>query len=90
MQLDAMQETILLLGKITSPRNHVQFNEESYMKLDGCENPVDTSVELLSYPIHQQVNRIEHKQLILPNINIGLQGSKYPGEVGNKAFFIRC
>ena len=84
--VDAIQETILRLGKFPSSWSHVQFNQEGYLERDGCEDPVDLSVELPSCSLHQQVNLIEDKQFILPEINIRLQGSKPPGEIRNNAF----
>lgn len=47
---------------------------------------MEISVELESYPMRQHVDRIEDKHIILPNINIGLQDSKFPEEIGNKPF----
>ena len=83
--VDAIQETILRLGKFPSSWSHVQFNQEGYLERDGCEDPVDLFVELPSCSLHQQVNLIEDKQFILPEINIRLQGSKPPGEIRNKS-----
>lgn len=36
--------------------------------------------------MHEQVGCIEDKHIILPNVNIGLQGSNPPGVVGKKTF----
>lgn len=81
--LSAIEEFILLLGKVPPAWTHVQFNKKGYLERDGCENPVDISVELESYPMHQCVDGIEDPHIILPIINIGLQGFNPPAEVGN-------
>ncbi len=81
--LNAIEKFILLLGKIPPTWTHVQFNKNGFLERDGCKNPVDISVELESYPMHQHVDHIEDPYIIFPNINIGLQGLKPPAEVGN-------
>ena len=84
--IEAVGEIIVLLGKIPSSWNDVQFNEEGYLERDGCENPVDLSIYPGSYPLYEQVNCIVDKQINLPDINIGSKGPKPLGEVGNKPF----
>ena len=41
-------------------------------------------VELELIPSHEYVKSIEDEQISLPNVNIGLEGSNPPGEVGKK------
>ena len=65
---------------------HVQFNEKGYLERGQCENPMDLSIELESYSMHEQVDCIEDQYIIILNVNIGLQGSKPSGEVGKKTF----
>lgn len=86
LPLGAVEEINLLLGKLLSFWKHVQFNRNGYLTQDKCENPAGLFVELESYPMHQWVNCIEGKHFIIPDLNIGLQGSKPPGEVKKNIF----
>lgn len=83
--VEAVAEIIIMLGKIPSSWNNVQFNEEGYLERHGCEDPIDLSADVGSYPLHEQVELIKDKQINLP-IKIGSEGPKPPGEVGNKPF----
>ena len=82
--LEAVGQIAELLGKVPSSWNHVRFNEEGYLKRDGCENPVDMFDDITLYPLHTQVNLIEDEHFGLPNVNIGLKGSKSSRELLRK------
>lgn len=82
--LEAVEQIAELLGKVPSSWNHVRFNEEGYLERDGCENSTDMIDNITLNPLHTQVNRIEDKHFDLPNINIGLKGSKSPRELLRK------
>ena len=85
--VDAIQETILRIGKFPSSWSHVQFNQEGYQERDGCEDPVDLSVEVPSYcSLHDQVDMIEDQKLKLAEINIPWQGSEAQGKIRKNAF----
>ena len=68
------------------PGNMFNSTEIGYLTQDKCENPAGLFFELESYPMHQWVNCIEGKHFIIPDLNIGLQGSKPPGEVKKNIF----
>lgn len=53
------------------------FNEEGYLERDVCENLVDMFDGITLYPLHTQIHRIKDEQISLPNVNIGLKGSKF-------------
>lgn len=85
--INAIQQTIMRIGKFPSSWSHVQFNQEGYLERDGREAPLDLSVELPTYCcLHNQIGAIEDKKLILPEINIRLQGSEPQGEIRKEAF----
>lgn len=83
--IEAVGQIAELLGKAPSSWNHVQFNEEGYLERDGCENPVDMFDDITLYPLHTQVNLIKDEQFGLPNVNIGLKGSKSSREILRKS-----
>ncbi len=74
--LEAVGQIGELLGKPPTSWNHARFNEEGYLEQDGCENPADMFDDITLYPLHKQVDRIKDEQFGLPNVNIGLKGSK--------------
>lgn len=74
--LEAVGQIGELLGKPPTSWNHIRFNEEDYLEQDGCKNHADMFDDITLYPLHKQVDRIKDEQFGLPNINIGLKGSK--------------
>lgn len=75
------------MRKFLTSWSQVQFNQEGDLERDGCKDPVDLYADFPSYcSLHNQVDMIEDKKLILPEINIRLQGSEPQGEIRKKAF----
>ncbi|MCJ1347973.1 hypothetical protein MMC31_006203 [Peltigera leucophlebia] len=74
--LEAVGQIVELLGKTPSSWNNVRFNEEGYLERDGCQNPETFDDVITIFPLHTQVNHIKDEQIGLPNVNIGLRGSK--------------
>ena len=60
-----------MLGSLPPSWNHVRFNEEGYLEQYGSHVP--NSTEMMQYPLHEQVNWIEDKQISPPDVN-GLEG----------------
>lgn len=72
-----------MLGKVPSPWNHLQFNQAGYLERD-CENPIVADDEIILHPLQDEVSNIEDKQISLPNVNIGLKGSRSPKKAWKK------
>ena len=82
--VDAIQDTILRIGEFPSSWSHVQFNQKGYLERDGCEDPVDLSVEVPSHCcLHDEVDMIEDYKLKPAEINIPWHGSEPQGEIRN-------
>ena len=74
--LEAVYPIFELLGELSPHLKLVQFNEDGYLELDGCENLVDLSGDVEKFPVNLEVKDIEAERISLPSAIIPLRGEK--------------
>lgn len=52
-----------MLGELPPHLKLVQFNEDGYLQLDGCENPVDLPGDVEEFPLDLHVKDIKAERI---------------------------
>lgn len=61
--LEAVYQIVEVLGELPPHLKLVQFNEDGYLELDGCENRVDLSGDVEEFPLDLHVKDIKAERI---------------------------